>query len=376
MKKISLVCLLSVTILVYGYPQKQTEEIVTGQYRSFSSNILGGDITYLVRLPEGYDKGKRKYPVLYLMNAQMTSTLSIAVGILENLEFEMVPSMILVGISNTGKAEKFFPIQPDGKSDQADTFLRFLNEELIPFIDRQYRTEDYRILTGQSNAALFVLYALFSQPDSFNAYFAFSPSLGWGLDFMKEKAASFSSRRDQSSQYLYMNQGGRDYPELVIEPMKKFVETLKKLSVQGFGWELDRLDRDGHVPVSSLNYGLLSLFPDFYATDDLKNKGLKAVDNHYKKLTQRYGFHIEAPEEVLFHMSYTLQQNKNFEKAVDMFKELIYRYPGSFLAHFYLGRTYEELGEMKSAEKYFIKTLELNPDFQPAKNKLQMIRKK
>lgn len=96
MKKTSLVCFLSIMIFVYGYPQKQTEEVVIGQYQSIPSKILEGDIKYLVRLPEGYEESKRKYPVLYLMNAQMTSTFSIAVGTMENLEFEMIPSMLIL----------------------------------------------------------------------------------------------------------------------------------------------------------------------------------------------------------------------------------------------------------------------------------------
>ena len=154
-----------------------------------------------------------------------------------------------------------------------------------------------------------------------------------------------------------------------------FIETLETACPDGFEWRLDILENDGHVPVASLNNGLLSLFPDFLITDALQDEGLEAVDRHYRNLTRRYGFRIETPEEVLFHMAYTLKSRKDYPGAVELFIALIGRYPKSYRAHHFLGETYEEAGDRESAVRCYRKTLELNPDFDRAKKKLENILK-
>ncbi|MEQ1519445.1 MAG: alpha/beta hydrolase-fold protein, partial [Usitatibacteraceae bacterium] len=53
-----LLCLLAGTAVEAGELRKQ----------AFHSNILGRDYRYNVYLPTGYDKGARRYPVLYLLH--------------------------------------------------------------------------------------------------------------------------------------------------------------------------------------------------------------------------------------------------------------------------------------------------------------------
>ncbi len=88
--------------------------------------------------------------------------------------------MILIGISNTGVAASYRSCPDDsGNVKLGDSFSKFLKEDLIPEIKQNYRTNDYKILFGQSNTGLFVLYSLMSQPDLFNGYVVASPMFGW-----------------------------------------------------------------------------------------------------------------------------------------------------------------------------------------------------
>jgi hypothetical protein len=57
-------------------------------------------------------------------------------------------------------------------------FMQFIATELIPHIPAQYRTEPYRVFVGHSLAGITALDALYTMPETFNAYMAIDPSLG------------------------------------------------------------------------------------------------------------------------------------------------------------------------------------------------------
>ena len=62
----------------------------------------------------------------------------------------------------------------------AGSFLRFIRQELMPFIQSSYpvRPEE-KAIAGSSFGGLFALYTLFHHPDTFNCYIIGSPSIGW-----------------------------------------------------------------------------------------------------------------------------------------------------------------------------------------------------
>jgi predicted alpha/beta superfamily hydrolase len=375
-KKI-LICILTLilNIQVLRSGQNHEDDIILGKYQHFSSQVLGGEIVYFVHLPEGYEYTDKEFPVLYILNAQMVSTVANAIATVERLEFELIPEMIIAGICNTGVAGNYFPQRPDGQAGGAVQFLDFLTHEFIPFVNQTYRTADFRVLMGQSNTGLFSVYAYLTSPDAFQACIAASPSLGWCLDLMIEKAQPTIAKNRSPASLLYMNYGGRDYKGLVIDPVVAFKGILEEKASEGFKWRVEHLENDGHVPIATLNNGLLALFPDYFADDELRNQGLGAVDAHYERLSRRYGFFLQAPEEVIFNIGYRKKQNKEYEEAVRIFDVLLQRHPYSVRGYFHLGETYREKGDLDKARECYLKALEINPDFEAAQRRLELIRK-
>jgi uncharacterized protein len=76
-------------------------------------------------------------------------------------------------------------------SGGADKFLRVVKEEIIPFVDHSYRTNQDRALAGHSFGGLFCAYVLFHHPDFFNRYLISSPSLDWDDDEIFREEAQF-----------------------------------------------------------------------------------------------------------------------------------------------------------------------------------------
>jgi len=88
----------------------------------------------------------------------------------------MIPEMIVIGLP--GLEDGYVPTPYEGRGAEptaADRSLKFFSEELIPFIDKNYRTADFNILSGHSVGGLFTTYAMFTRPDLFSAGIASSP---------------------------------------------------------------------------------------------------------------------------------------------------------------------------------------------------------
>jgi predicted alpha/beta superfamily hydrolase len=66
----------------------------------------------------------------------------------------------------------------DPRSCKADEFVRFLQEDVIPFVSSEYRVDpEDRCLQGASLGGLLGLYALFCHTDIFNRYIIGSPTV-------------------------------------------------------------------------------------------------------------------------------------------------------------------------------------------------------
>jgi predicted alpha/beta superfamily hydrolase len=135
------------------------DDVTIGKYKRFESGILGGEVTYLEHLPDGYEKSGKTYPVLYKMNGQIISQFANDASTIDNLSNDRIPDMILIGISHTGAAANYWSCPNDsGFVLGGESFYTFLKDELIPEVNNNYRTNGYQILAGQSNTGLYVMY--------------------------------------------------------------------------------------------------------------------------------------------------------------------------------------------------------------------------
>jgi predicted alpha/beta superfamily hydrolase len=164
-------------------------------HRRFVSRILGNERTIAVYLPPGYLKDKRRrYPVLYLHDGQnLFDPGTAAFGVdwnahqtADRLANERrIAAPIFVGVYNTPqRISEYTPIHDPRRQDggRADDYVRFLVEELKPFVDHQYRTLPNREHTGTAGSSLGGLVSLWSlrkRPEVFSRCGALSPSLWW-----------------------------------------------------------------------------------------------------------------------------------------------------------------------------------------------------
>jgi predicted alpha/beta superfamily hydrolase len=117
--------------------------ISVGTTLSFRSEILSEERKILVSLPDDYLSSAKRYPVIYLLDAQYLFQFQYAYGEISALEFlEEIPEVILVGVHSEDRLRDMTSASPTNEGN-ASHFIVFLRNELHPFIDRQYRTQPY-----------------------------------------------------------------------------------------------------------------------------------------------------------------------------------------------------------------------------------------
>lgn len=167
------------------------------EQRSLASREIGQQFDLLVRLPDDYATSGTSYPVLYVLDGWHFPFMSFLAN--NNHYSEKMRSVIMVNLSYPAgvnpmvpRARDFTPTrftEREANSGGAPAFLRFLADELIPFVDRTYRTiPTDRGLLGHSYGGLFALYSLIERPGLFQRIVAASPVADWDHNFLFPRA--------------------------------------------------------------------------------------------------------------------------------------------------------------------------------------------
>ena len=186
--------------------------------RTLFCPTLGREYHLSVALPDGYRASTQAYPVIYVLDGDLF--FGMATGLTPiNRWFHKAPEAIIVGISYGMESydqwvqlrERDFKIPEvrDAPSDSAaHLFLDALTQEMIPFIDANYRTmPSDRCLYGYSSSGFFVLYALFHQPDAFQRYISGSGDLYIAVPYVIHHDAQLAARDAANPIQLYLSAG-------------------------------------------------------------------------------------------------------------------------------------------------------------------------
>jgi predicted alpha/beta superfamily hydrolase len=163
---------------------------VLGQIVEINSSRLAEKRILNIYLPEGYNPSDTvRYPVIYLLDGSADEDFIHIAGLVQFATFpwvHLLPKSILVGIANIDRRRDFtFPttIEKDKKdyptTGKSAIFIDFLDHELQPFIQKQYKTTSSKTLIGESLGGLLATEILFKRPNMFNNYIIVSPSLWW-----------------------------------------------------------------------------------------------------------------------------------------------------------------------------------------------------
>ncbi len=205
-------------------------------FTEFYSKILAEKRRVIIHLPLNYVKEPTKtYPVLFILDGgnQDVHT-SDKVAVLASAK--IIPECIVVGILNTKTSRNrdqtppFMQTETDDLTSplgKADQFLSFIEKELIPKIDSNYRVNGHKTLTGHSRGGLFVLYTLQEKPNLFDGWFCYSTPVWRFNDMMIGKIEDYLKKSTIKERKFLFLSAGADETDNITGGFKRLNELLK-----------------------------------------------------------------------------------------------------------------------------------------------------
>jgi predicted alpha/beta superfamily hydrolase len=339
--------------------QEQMEDVILGKRINFQSEILEEERQIMVYLPTGYHQTKTKYPVLYLLDGR--AHFQHASSTIQFLSRNgRIPQLIVVAIVNVDRTRDFTPTTTEQRpqSGGAKKFIEFMQSELFPMIENNYRTVPYRILEGHSLGGMFNVLALFEHPEMFQAHVAISPYVMWDENYVLNQALKKLQEPVTYKNFIYMTLGNEPN---YVEPLGQLTKELETKKPAGLEWHYEVMDNDNHstVPLKSLYNGLETLYKDWQVKAAVADQGIVSVENHYKKLSEKFGYKVEIPENVLNAMGYRAIGQKKLDLAIEFFLHNVKLYPESANVYDSLGEGYEAAGEFELAKENYEKAIEI-----------------
>lgn len=247
--------------------------------RSFCHLLTAAESGYTfeihVQVPFGYDRPAKRYPVVYVLDGDVA--FPMASGVLDMLtklpNIEEIQYAILVGITYTNKtragvyglrSRDYTPTPNEAfnatggeqfgfnelvvRSGEAAQFLSFLRDDLVPFIDKTYRTNSaIRVIHGHSFGGLFLLYTLFNQPDLFHKWLISSPSIWWDDMAILAIEQTYAENHNDLEASIYMSAGRLE--EVIVEGVEEIVPRLQARAYPGLKFDHEIINGETHLSV-------------------------------------------------------------------------------------------------------------------------------
>ena len=150
-------------------------------------------------------------------------------------------------------------------------------------------------------------------------------------------------------------------PGAIGDSFESFREALGKTKIKDFEWEAERMDDEDHgsVVLRSHYFGLRKVYEGWQGLRDPKSGavigGLKGADAHYAKLSEKFGYTIPVPENLINQIGYQFIFDGKPDEAIAAFKANVERYPASANVYDSLAEAYEREGKIDLAEPLYDK---------------------
>jgi uncharacterized protein len=233
----------------------QATALTVGETFTIQSTTLGEARRINVYMPPAYAASpEQRLPVLYMPDGGIGEDFLHVAGLVQvSVGNGTMRPFLLVGIENTQRRRDL--TGPTERADDrkiapqvggSEAFRRFLRTELMPEVARRYRTTAETAIIGESLAGLFVVETFFVEPDLFDTYIAFDPSLWWNGEELVHRAESRLATAAQRRTTLYLaSSGEKDLSRLT----RQLAELLRTKAPATLTWHHEPMPNETHATI-------------------------------------------------------------------------------------------------------------------------------
>jgi predicted alpha/beta superfamily hydrolase len=330
-------------------------------YETIESSKLGESRELKILLPRGYSKDDaKKYPLIIVLDGDYLFE-PVAGDVDYYSYWEDIPDAIVVGVNQVDKRfdDCMYSEQNSLPIEKGADFFEFLGMELIPYLNKNYKTEDFRVIVGHGETANFINYYLLKENPVFQAYVVLSPDLAPQMnEYLTERFKTL-----QSKIFYYLATSDNDVKS-INEKTVALNTSITAIDNKNLLYNFDNFEGPSHysMPAHAIPKALESIFFVFqpiskkeYTDTILKLEGnpVEYLQEKYQTIKDLFGIDKQVSINDFKAIAAAIEKNKKFEYYEDLGKLARKQYPETLLGHYYLARYYEEIGEPKKAMKTY-----------------------
>lgn len=224
-----------------------------------------------IYLPEGYNQDSAvTYPVIYLLDGSAKEDFIHITGITQFLTMiNAIPASVVVGIANKDRKRDFtFPttVAEDKKdfptTGSSQAFIAFIEKELQPFIQKNYKVNNTKTIIGQSLGGLLATEILLKKPDLFDQYLIVSPSLWWDNESLLAAAPKLLEKQKDKKLKVYLSVGSEG--KQMEDDAAQLASLLRSSGKEHLVLNFLPLPEENHLTIlhNSVYRGLQLLYPE------------------------------------------------------------------------------------------------------------------
>ncbi len=333
-------------------------------YKKFNSDMLNTERILKIYLPESYETNEDgTYPVAIIFDAELLFDVYVANAKLFAAR-DKAPDQIVVGILQNQNEERYadsdYSVDTGLPNEDSSKFYGFVRDELLPYIDDNYRTSLFKAIAGNTITANFINYFFLESTPIFNAYININPSYAMN---MHEKLELKSQSLD--TEYFYYLSSGNFNTEKRIKGINEVNNLLKLSENDKFNYKYD--DFSNSTKTASIGQAISSsmgfIFELFAAIskkefeEDIANlepaEAIEYLEKKYVEIEYLYGSNVKIRESDIYKIEPIIIDKANGDYLEEFGKMIMRLYPESPLGDYYIGMYYETGFEYRKALKYY-----------------------
>lgn len=350
-----------VLLLFISFLGQAQDNIIFKKFNSVSTN---SERILKIYIPDSYQESdKSTYPLAIILDGEYLFDVYVANAKLFAAR-DKAPEQIVIGVFQNQNQERYADCDysedtglPNAESAQ---FYGFIRDELLPYLENNYRTSLFKTIVGNTLTGNFINYFFLEPTPLFNAYISINPSFA---PFMNEKIEAQS--QNLITQYFYYLSGGEFNTEKRTAGINEVHNLLKLSENPNFKYHFDDFSNSTKTASigQSIASGLGFTFQLFAAISQEEfdehianlepGDAIEYLEKKYVEIEYLYGSNVKIRESDIYKIEPIIIDKLNGDYLEEFGKMIMRLYPETPLGDYYIGLYYETGYEYKKALKHY-----------------------